>query len=82
MLELCIIGNNVNYIQLKIFFLKQQILVLTVNIDQLFAQVTHGVQGYGGVVYKRSALAIVVYFASDNAVGGIVINAGLLEKSL
>ena len=59
--------QNIKYIQLKSFFIKQQILMLRMYIYQLFAQLFHLCQRSRSIVDECPALTGRLHFTTQNA---------------
>ena len=82
LLLLFIVGNNVDHAELEVFLLQQEVLVLRMNIDELFAQFSHLAQGDGRVVDEGTALSGSCQFAADDGVFCIIINIVSIEEIL
>ena len=50
-------GDDVHHLQLEVLFVQQQVLVLTVYVDELFAQSLDGGQRHGYIVDKGTAFS-------------------------
>ena len=75
-----VVGNDIHYAHLEIFFLQKQVLVLTMDVYQQLATLTHECQGHGGVVDKCATFSVGTYFPSKNAVSSIVVDVVFLKE--
>ena len=82
LLLLFIVGNNIDHAELEVFLLQQEVLVLRMNIDELFAQFSHLAQGDGRVVDEGTAFSGSCQFAADDGVFCIIINIVSIEEIL
>ena len=75
-----VLGDEVYRAELKVFLAQEQVLVLTVDVDEPLAQLFEHAQSYGHVVDEGAALARGVDFAAEDAVGGVVVDVVTLEE--
>ncbi len=75
-------GNDVDHRQLEVLLAEQQVLVLRVNVDQLFAQLLERLQRDGRIVDEGSALAGGGQLAADDGVVGVVLYIVVAEEGL
>ena len=81
MLDGVVMGQDIHNAQLEIFLVEQQVLVLAVNVYQVFAQFPHHGDGSRLVVDESSALAVRVDFPPDDAVHVVIVYVVVVEKS-
>ena len=79
---LLVVGQNVYHAELEVLLGKQQVLVLRMDVHQLFAQIFQCGQRHGGVVDERTALTGSCQLAAYDCVVGIIVNAVLVEQVL
>ena len=82
LLLLFVVGDNIDHAELEVFFLQQEVLMLRMNVDELFAQFSHLAQGDGRVVDEGTALSCSCQFAADDGVFCIIINIVSIEEIL
>ena len=78
--SLFVVGKYIKYIELKTFFVKQQILVLRMYIDQLLSQFFHLCERCRRIVNKCSAFAGRLYLTAKYTFG-LILQLVLFEKS-
>ena len=75
-------ADHVEHAKLEVVFVEQQVLVLRVDVHQLFAHFLEQGERYGCVVDEGPALACSGQFAPDDAVVRVVVYVVLLEQRL
>ena len=82
LLLLFVVGDNIDHAELEVFFLQQEVLMLRMNVDELFAQFSHLAQRNGRVVDEGTTLSGSSQFAADNGVFCVIINIICIEEIL
>ena len=77
-----ILRHNVHHIELEIFLLQQQVLVLAMNIHQLLAQFAQGREPHRRVVDEGAAFSAGAHLTPQDAVVGIIVDVVLCEEIL
>ena len=78
---LAVLGNDIHDVELEVFFLQEQVLMLRVDVNELLADGFHDAEGHGGVVDEGAALAGGGELASEDAVLGVVVDVEGREKA-
>ena len=77
-----VLCNDVNHAQLEVMMFEQQVLVLRVNVNQLFAQFLQQGQADGRVVDEGTALACRCQFAADDGILVVAFYPVVVKKIL
>ena len=77
---LAVVGDDIDDVQLEVVLLEKQVLMLRVDIDELFAQLAHQLLRNGHVVDEGARLARAGQFATDDGVVGVEVEVVLLEE--
>ena len=77
-----VVGDDVHHIQLEVLAIEQQVLVLAVYVDELFAQFAYQRQRHRRVVDESPTLAVGVHLASEQTFFRLIVEIVALEEVL
>ena len=77
-----IVGDDINYFQLKVLLVEQQVLMLRVNIHQHVAKLFQHRQCHRRVVDESAAFSCSSKLTTNNTIASIVLDIVLVEERL
>ena len=79
---LIVLSDDVHHVELEVFLLQQQVLVLRMDVYELFAQLSHPGEGHRSIVDEGTAFACRRQLSSDDGVVAIVVDVVVIEERL
>ena len=77
---LAVARNDIHNVQLEVFLAEQQVLMLAVHIDELFAKLAHKGERHRRVVDEGATLAVGVHLATQQTLLRLVVEVVVLEE--